>query len=342
MFLLLLSLVVVGVARPKQHRVANVPYWRQNTEFGCGDAAVQMALGRWGVEAAQERIANVMRTTTSEGTLSLDVARAAWFSPLSFPMGNVFPSLPASSGWGRALGLLSGWRDDAACWTAPLLDLVALDVPVVVLQHFDPLHVEPDDGHFRLVVGYDEHHVVMLDPWDRDGWPRVLRWPFAQFCAAWNYTERQSPRSLPFFGAALWPLELRAAFDASGPSLRVTLGYPSLLPNAPPLSQPRVQLQLVSLGSNSSFAVPPVVVSSAGTAACAQPTLESGHECSVVFQLARTGAWTRPTALRALLRGSGLVAVSMPPSWWNATVRYSGYDVLDVVGSDDNSTTIMV
>jgi len=118
-YLLFLSIysvyVAVVLARPQSHRIV-VPYHRQQTDFGCGDASLQMILDYYGVQANQFSLMDVMRSTAHEGkkiknilnnalaiwfkhltklnilgTLSLEIIRGAHFSALSSSMGRIYP-----------------------------------------------------------------------------------------------------------------------------------------------------------------------------------------------------------------------------------------------------------
>jgi uncharacterized protein YvpB len=48
-------------------RILDVPYFRQVTDFSCGDASLQMLLSYWGVNVSQYSLMDVMRTTIEEG-----------------------------------------------------------------------------------------------------------------------------------------------------------------------------------------------------------------------------------------------------------------------------------
>ncbi len=88
------------------------------------------------------------------------------------------------AGWSeyRPLGLGAFLRRSDSCWLGDLHALVAAGFPVIVLQHYS-LPVQPGDGHYRVVVGFEEadNSTTLLDPWDRSnddagfGWARSLR-----------------------------------------------------------------------------------------------------------------------------------------------------------------------
>lgn len=61
-------LYVDALSRPQKYRI-DVPYHRQLTDFGCGDASLQMILDYYGVQANQFSIMDVMRSTMHEGKI---------------------------------------------------------------------------------------------------------------------------------------------------------------------------------------------------------------------------------------------------------------------------------
>ena len=80
------------------------------------------------------------------------------------------------------------------------------------------------DGHFRVVVGFDHSGIYLHDPWDRSAsagmfgasepplvadnitQPRLVRYDHAHFCALWNYSEINGNATYsPYFGAVMIP-----------------------------------------------------------------------------------------------------------------------------------------
>lgn len=79
-FIILIISLGCTYGRPSSHLIKNVPYHRQNTDYACGDASMQMVLNYWNpIYVSQSSIMDVMRTTTNQGTLSLDTVRGAQF-----------------------------------------------------------------------------------------------------------------------------------------------------------------------------------------------------------------------------------------------------------------------
>jgi hypothetical protein len=205
-------------------RILNVPYFRQVTDFACGDASLQMLLAYWGVNVSQYTLMDVMRSTIAEGTSSFDLVRASHFSSLSSSTGRIYPDFAVKAGYpGHPIGLASFWHDSTKPWLNHLKDWIGVGVPVIALMHFEPNGT--NDGHYRVVVGYDDDKklIMMNDPWDR-GTPRFLTWTENDFVMAWNYVEDDSPRVNPFFGMTAYPFRIHAStHKIVSPSQNVTL-----------------------------------------------------------------------------------------------------------------------
>jgi len=124
--------------------------------------------------------------------------------------------------------------------------------PIIVLQHYSSNFSQ--GGHFRVVVGYDdaEDVVILHDPWDRDGQPRLIKFNSSEFCLLWNYTETniqpaQSYHqwvnySLPPYPAVWispWKVDVIALLNSAGNlDINATIEYQCFLPFCNP-SQPR-------------------------------------------------------------------------------------------------------
>jgi hypothetical protein len=197
------------LSRPQSYRI-DVPYHRQQTDFGCGDASLQMILDYYGVQVNQFSVMDVMRSTTHEGTLSLEIIRGAHFSALSSSMGRLYPDFKLRNGYpNQPIGLAAFWKDNYN-WLNEVKDLIAQNVPVMVLVDFAVNGTH--DGHFRVVVGYDDQAgtITTNDPWDRDGTPRYYTFSEADFLSTWKYRENDSPRPNPYFGVAIYPWQVNA------------------------------------------------------------------------------------------------------------------------------------
>lgn len=95
----------LAFARPPQ-MLLEVPYHRQETEYSCGAASLQMVLEYFlKVPVDQYAIMNVARTSPTFGTVSHDLARAAQFSAVSSAAAHTFPDSISVNGYqGRPIG----------------------------------------------------------------------------------------------------------------------------------------------------------------------------------------------------------------------------------------------
>jgi hypothetical protein len=63
---------------------------------------------------------------------------------------------------------------------------ISQGIPPVLLMAFS----ESDrEGHYRVLVDINSTAATFLDPWDREGWPRILVLALPDMMALWNYTE---------------------------------------------------------------------------------------------------------------------------------------------------------
>lgn len=212
LLLLLLGGVAVasGQVIKRKWIISHVPYHRQVTEYACGAAALEMVLkyhdARLHVD--QKNIMDVARTSEEQGTSSVDMVRAARFSVLSSAASLRFPDEALLGGYtGRPYGFPAFGYSASEPWLDALVPLVQANVPVIVLHKWS---LNDTEGHWRVVVGYDldADKMILLDPWDRDGAPRVLTVSTATFIQLWNKTDDALPAASPFFGMAILPLEM--------------------------------------------------------------------------------------------------------------------------------------
>ncbi|EGC40351.1 hypothetical protein DICPUDRAFT_25333 [Dictyostelium purpureum] len=230
---LILSLIIaiVGVvayvkAIPSAYSIPNVPYHRQETQYNCGDASLQMVLEYNGRKVDQKQLDDVARTSNKVGTCSYDIVRTPRFSILSSTQGTDEPKHEAQHGFKNyPLGLLSVGYSSATLWLDELKALVAQDFPVIVLMAYLPTD---RGGHFRVITGYDDNNQIIMshDPWDRDGQPRFFNMSYTEFVDLWNYVEPESPRGTPYMGAIMYPLNVESSAELlSGNQTKVTASF---------------------------------------------------------------------------------------------------------------------
>ena len=141
----------------------SVPFHYQSKNYYCGPAALEMVFDYYGKDIPQTEIADVARTIRST-TFSDELRRATHFSNLSTSLGDEMP--------GNITGYPTRKVGYAAFehWGLTIDDLKTLinnGEPVIVLMWYDH-----KDGmtHYRVVVGYNETHMIMNDPWNKDIW----------------------------------------------------------------------------------------------------------------------------------------------------------------------------
>ncbi|TVM00599.1 MAG: hypothetical protein CV087_13450 [Candidatus Brocadia sp. WS118] len=192
---------------PAAYLISDVPCHKQITALSCGPAALEILYDFWGEDIDQKAIADVARSSTV-GTYTWDMVRAAYFSHLSSAQGRFFPKNVPRDGYPeRPLGYVSFDYSSETFWWPILKGLIARDIPVLLLMKYAP---DDDTGHYRVIVGYDEEKgvVYFVDPWGRDlakvtNLDGTVTWRMADFENAWNYTGYGTDR--PYWGAVIIP-----------------------------------------------------------------------------------------------------------------------------------------
>lgn len=117
-----------------------VPYFKQDTEYSCGPATLQMIFAFYGKRFSEKLLTERLKTTISDGTKHkslIDIAKSEGF----YVYVNNNSSL-------EEVG-----------------SLIIENIPVMV--HF----IEPssDDGHYSVVVAVKEDSIILNDPWNGEG-----------------------------------------------------------------------------------------------------------------------------------------------------------------------------
>lgn len=132
-----------------------IPYHKQQTDFYCGPAVVQMALARIGVVFTQEQLAREMGTTSERGTTADAIIAALELHGLSAVRTN-----------GATLA------DIAAALEAGKLALVG--------------YIEPEgDPHYALATAVTDAAITLVDPLFGQNYSL----PVAEFEARWRDTD---------------------------------------------------------------------------------------------------------------------------------------------------------
>ncbi|KXH69713.1 MAG: hypothetical protein AM326_05060 [Candidatus Thorarchaeota archaeon SMTZ-45] len=140
-----------------------VPFHYQQNNYYCGPAALEMVFDYYGEDILQTEIADVARTYPYV-TYTDELLRAVHFSNLSTSLGDEMP--------GNTTGYSAREIGYAAFeyWGLTIDDLKTLienGEPIIILMWFTPSKIY---GHYRVVVGYNETHIIMHDPWNKGLW----------------------------------------------------------------------------------------------------------------------------------------------------------------------------
>ncbi|MCE8425555.1 MAG: C39 family peptidase [Candidatus Methanoperedens sp.] len=198
---------------PEAYRINEVPQHKQMNALLCGPGSLEIIFDFWGPDIDQKAIADVARSS-SKGTNTWDMARTGHFSYLSAANGSYFSHYAPTAGFQqRQIGYASFNYSSETPWWNALKALVASNIPVLLLMKYAP---DDDNGHYRVIVGYDETKEVVyfIDPWDRDlGHVKnpdgTVTWTMADFKKAWNYSKYGAPH--PYWGAVMmpWSIDLK-------------------------------------------------------------------------------------------------------------------------------------
>lgn len=173
-------------ALPAEHSIS-VPFHYQEKTYYCGPAALQMVFDYYGENVSQFEVADAARTVP-DVTYGAELRRAAHFSNLSNSMGSELPE--TFTGYAnRKLGYGAFARSNLG--TEDLRSLISQDLPIILLMTWA---FGQSYGHYRVAMGYNQTHIFMHDPWNKDDWggdhggPNVAM-NFTFFDTMWDYSE---------------------------------------------------------------------------------------------------------------------------------------------------------
>jgi uncharacterized protein YvpB len=149
--------------KTREFTYLSVPFHYQSNNYYCGVAALEMVFDYYGEDIPQTEIADVARTYPYV-TYTDELRRAAHFSNRSTSLGNEMP--------GNITGYTTRKVGYAAfeSWELTLEELKSLvnkGEPMIVLMWWTQEKVY---GHYRVVIGFNETHIMMHDPWNKDAW----------------------------------------------------------------------------------------------------------------------------------------------------------------------------
>lgn len=148
------------LAYPTQPYITVPHHYQSHSQF-CGPASLEMVFDFYGPDVSQWEIADAARTWYTWGTAPEDdMRRAAHFSNLSFSVG---PWMPEA---------FKGYSSRTLGYAAFSKYGMTLDQLRCLIDNGYPLTVNtwyilnpPRYGHYRVVVGYTETHIIFHDPW---------------------------------------------------------------------------------------------------------------------------------------------------------------------------------
>jgi len=204
----------------------SVPFRYQKKLYWCGPAALEMIFDYFEEGVLQFEVAEVARSYPMT-TYADELRRAAHFSELSTSMGSEMPTVDITGYFARKLGYAAFEQ-----WGMMLGDLRALvdsGYPVVVLMWYSPAHIV---GHFRVVVGYNETHMFVHDPYNNVEWGGAYGGPNlalenSVFLDLWHYSGYRGLFVSP------WDVSISAPSDVQDGdtfTIGATVAYPCPYP----------------------------------------------------------------------------------------------------------------
>ena len=141
----------------------SVPFHYQTKTYYSGPASLEMVFDFYGDDISQDEIADVARTFPNV-TYTDELTRAGHFSNLSTSMGEEMPQ--SITGYSlRDFGYAA--FEKSGLTLSQLKESVHGGHPIIVLTWYDLSKLE---GHYRVVVGYNQTHIIFHDSWNKPAW----------------------------------------------------------------------------------------------------------------------------------------------------------------------------
>ena len=118
----------------------DIPFFKQENEYYCGPAIIQMIAGAYGLSISQQEAARIADTTEADGTMTHNLVEAL-----------------------RGLGASVGEGDDKNL--EDIRKALAEDA-IVVVCYTEPIE---EWGHYAIVQKLDGEKIVLIDPDARTG-----------------------------------------------------------------------------------------------------------------------------------------------------------------------------
>jgi len=144
-----------------------IPYFRQNTEYTCGPAAMRMALGALGIVKSERQLSLLLHTNSMVGTRR-----------------KAFPLL--------AERLLLDYVVERESSIEDIKEAIASGF-IVIVNYFYTVEQVP---HFAVVKRIDSNRIYLLDPEAGPG----HSYPLAEFISNWHSGPSREKGKRWFFG----------------------------------------------------------------------------------------------------------------------------------------------
>lgn len=130
-----------------------VPYFKQDTDYTCGPASLQMVFAHYGIRESEKELTKELKTNPEHGTPHQEMIDGA-----------------------LRRGLHAYVNDHATL--GEIQYFLGMGIPVIV--HF--IEIAAQEDHYSVVIGITDTHVVLNDPWNGEG----LRLSHEVFLQRWT------------------------------------------------------------------------------------------------------------------------------------------------------------
>lgn len=209
-----------------------VPFHYQDTYYYCGPASLEMVFDYYGEDINQSEIADVARTIGDpvDSTFTDELRRAAHFSNITTSGGEEIPDKNITGYTLRKLGYAAFEAQGMSL--TQLKSCVDQDEPLILLMWYSDHHAF---GHYRVVIGYNETHVFLHDPYNNITWPARYGGPnlvfsYTYFLDLWSYSGNWALYTSPWTINVSAPTYIKPETPFQ---INATIAYPQSLPNAP-------------------------------------------------------------------------------------------------------------
>ena len=124
-----------------------LPYFKQETDYYCGPASLQMILDYFGKHISQKTLARRLKTNVEDGTDHFDLIRVATEN-------NLYCYVNQNS------------------FLQEIFHFLSRDLPVVI----DFMEPDGNEAHYAVVIGHDHETLIVNDPWNGEKFRLRREW----------------------------------------------------------------------------------------------------------------------------------------------------------------------